>query len=121
MRWLLKVTIQASSSACSSSIYKVNLAAERHLVELLQDGPVKPLTDTVGLRMVGFGPGVLNVVQLQIGSVFMVLRLAAVFHPAIRQDTQTPMPRLVKNGSTRSLSKSAARFNKPNLCLITFC
>ncbi|ALQ51947.1 hypothetical protein ATY38_12390 [Nitrosomonas ureae] len=38
----------------------INLAPERHLVELLQDGFMKTFADAGGLRMIGFGSGMLN-------------------------------------------------------------
>ena len=44
----------------------VDLAPERHLVELLQDRFVESLTDAIGLRVTHLGLGVLNVVDCQI-------------------------------------------------------
>ncbi|KFI17852.1 hypothetical protein IB75_17990, partial [Nitrosococcus oceani C-27] len=52
----------------------------------LQDGFVESLANTVGLRMIGFRFGMLNVVQCQIELVIVILRLAAIFGTAISQD-----------------------------------
>jgi hypothetical protein len=61
--------------------------AARHLVELLQDGLVEALTDAVGLRVIGFGPGMLDVVDRQVERVIMGLWLSAILGPAISQHT----------------------------------
>jgi len=84
------VAIESHSPSIQVSLQffnrQVNLAGECHLVEFLQDNPVKPLTDALGLRIVVFDPGVFNVVQRQIEQVVMVLRLAAIFRPTVGQD-----------------------------------
>ena len=57
------------------------------MVELLQDGFVETLANTVGLRMIGFRFGVLNVIERQIELVIVTLRFAAIFGATVGQDT----------------------------------
>ena len=64
----------------------VNLASERDLVELLQDGLVEALADAVGLRVAYLGLGMLDVIQGQIELVVMRFRLAAILGATIGQD-----------------------------------
>ena len=64
----------------------VNLAPECYLVELLQDGFVETLANTVGLRMIGFRFGMLNVIECQIELVIVILRSAAIFGATVGQD-----------------------------------
>ena len=64
----------------------VNLAPECYLVELLQDSLVEAFADAVGLWMVDFGSGMLNVVQRQVELVIVVLRFAAIFGTTVGQD-----------------------------------
>ncbi len=47
---------------------------------------MKPLTDAVGLGMVGLGPGVINVLNSQIELVSVVFRLATVLGASAGQD-----------------------------------
>ncbi len=61
----------------------VNLAPESNLVELLQDGLVEPFADAVGLRMIGFGLGVLDVIQGQVELIVVRLRLAAILRATV--------------------------------------
>ena len=63
----------------------VNLAPERHLVKLLQNGFVKSLADSIGLRVMRLSLDVLNVIQGQVELVIVLLRPAAVFCAAIIQ------------------------------------
>ena len=65
----------------------VNLAPECHLVELRQDGFVETLANTVGLRMIGFRFGMLNVIECQVELVIVILRSAAIFGATVGQDT----------------------------------
>jgi hypothetical protein len=79
----------------------VNLAPECHLVGLLQDGFVETLANTVGLRMIGFRYGMLNVIECQIELVIVILRSAAIFGATVGvRMRMTPIPYSAKNGST---------------------
>ena len=49
----------------------VDLLAEHHPVELVEDGAVKALTDAVGLRALGLGAGVIDVLDGQVKLVFV--------------------------------------------------
>jgi hypothetical protein len=55
----------------------VDAFAERHLIELLQDGFVEALADAVGLRASRLGAAVVDVLDGQIELVFMRLGGAA--------------------------------------------
>lgn len=67
---------------------EVQLAAERDLVELLQNRLVEPLANAVGLRMACLGFGVLDVVECQVQLVIMRFRFAAVFGSPVGQHAQ---------------------------------
>ena len=54
----------------------VQLLTKEQAIALVLHGPVEPLTDTIGLRMIGFGPGVVNVLDGQVELIGMVLGLA---------------------------------------------
>ncbi len=64
----------------------VDLASKRAGVELVLNRLVQALADTVGLRALGFGSSVLNVLQVQVQRVLVVLAVAAVLAPAVSQD-----------------------------------
>ena len=57
----------------------VDLLAERYPIELVEYGLVESLTDAVGLRALGLGAGVIDVLDRQIEFVFVPLGIAAVF------------------------------------------
>ena len=67
---------------------------------------MEALANAVGLRMIGFGPGVLNVINGQVELVIMGFWFAAVFRATVSQNTDQPMPCSARKGSTRSLSRS---------------
>ena len=60
------------------------------MVELLQDGFVETLANTVGLRMIGFRFGMLNVIECQIELVIVIRRSAAIFGATIGQEADDP-------------------------------
>ena len=64
----------------------VDAFAERHLIELLQDGFVEALADAVGLRASRLGAAVVDVLDGQIELVLMRLGGAAEFRAAVGQD-----------------------------------
>jgi hypothetical protein len=47
---------------------------------------MQPLTNAVGLGMVGLSPGVVNILNSQVELVGVVLRLAAVLRAPVGQD-----------------------------------
>ena len=51
---------------------------------------MEAFADAVGLRMVGLGSGMLNVIQRQIELVIVILRLAAIFGTTVGQDADDP-------------------------------
>ena len=55
----------------------IDLFAERHLIELLQNGLVKPFADAVGLRWLDLYFGVLDVVDDQEQLVIVTIRPAS--------------------------------------------
>ena len=64
----------------------VYLLPERDPVELIECRLVEPFTDSIGLRTLGFRPGVIDVVQRQVELVLVPLDVSAVLSAAIRQD-----------------------------------
>ena len=51
----------------------VDLFAERHSVELVEDGAMEALANAIGLRALGLGAGVVDVLNGEIELVFMAL------------------------------------------------
>ena len=80
---------RSSASSSNSIWYKricwIELAAERHLIKLLQDGFVETFADAVRLWMPRLGLGVLDVVQGQVELIVMGFRLAAILRTAVGQ------------------------------------
>lgn len=62
--------------------------AERDLVKLIEECFMEALTDTIGLRALRFGFGMIDVTHSQIQLIVMLLGLAAVFGAAIGEDSQ---------------------------------
>ena len=69
---------------------------------------MEPLADAVGLRALGLGAGVIDVLDGEIELVVVMLGIAAILGAAIGQHPAQTMPCSSKNGSTRSLRISAA-------------
>ena len=65
----------------------IQLLAERHTVKLILDGAMKTLANAVGLRVISFCPGVLNVVNGQVELVIMSLRLSTILGSSVGQNT----------------------------------
>ena len=55
----------------------IHLLAEGDTVELVEHGLVEAFTDAVGLRALGFGPRVINILDREVEFVFVPLRIAA--------------------------------------------
>ena len=54
----------------------IDLLAERHSVELIQDGAVEALADSIGLRALGLGAAVIDVLDREVELVFVALGAA---------------------------------------------
>src|SRR5215813_10153827 len=54
----------------------VDLLAERNPIELVQDGAMKAFADTIGLRALGLGAAVIDVLDRQVELVFVALGAA---------------------------------------------
>src|SRR3954470_24496759 len=63
----------------------IHLLAERDTIELVQHGLVEALADAVGLRTLGLGAGLIDVLDRKIELVFVPLRVAAVLAAAVGQ------------------------------------
>ena len=59
--------------------------AERHAIELVEHGSMEPLADPVGLRAVGLGPGMIDVLDGEIELVVVMLGVAAILGATIHQ------------------------------------
>jgi hypothetical protein len=64
----------------------IQLLSEEQAVALVLHGLMQPLTDAVGLGMVGLGLGVVNILNGQVELVGVVLWLATVLRPSVGQD-----------------------------------
>ena len=62
---------------------RVDLLAEGDLVELVEHGLVETLDNSVGLRALGLGSGMVSVLDRQIELVFVAVVGPAIFGPAI--------------------------------------
>ena len=69
---------------------------------------MEAFTDAVRLRALGLGAGVIDVLDRQIQLILVRFRVAAELAAAVSQYAQELDIVLLKNGSTRSLSRSAA-------------
>ena len=67
----------------------VDLLAERHPVELIQDGAMKALTDSIGLRAFGLGATVIDVLDREVELV-VVAFTAAEFGAPVSQHARQP-------------------------------
>ena len=54
----------------------IDLFTERHPVELVQDGAMKALAGSIGLRAPGLGAAVIDVFDREVGLVFVALGAA---------------------------------------------
>ena len=66
----------------------VDLLAEGHAIEFVEDGLVKAFADAVGLRASYLGLGVLHVFNGQIQLVLMMLRLATILGPTVSENAK---------------------------------
>ena len=67
----------------------VDPLAERHPVELVEDGAMEALADAIGLRALGLGAGVVDILDREIELVFVAFA-AAKFGSAIGQHPAEP-------------------------------
>jgi len=63
----------------------VELFAERHTIELVENRLVETLTDTIRLRALRLGSRMINVFHGKIELIFMMLGIAAIFSSPIGQ------------------------------------
>jgi hypothetical protein len=66
----------------------IHLLAERDSVEFVEHGLVKALTNAVGLRALGLGARVIDVLNCEIELVLVPFGIAAELTPAIGQDAE---------------------------------
>src|SRR5215472_12462859 len=85
----------------------VDLFAEHHPVEFVQDGAMEALTNSIRLRALGLGPAVINVLDGEIELKFVALG-AAKLGAAVSQHARQPDAVLIVECTTRSLRISAA-------------
>ena len=62
----------------------IDLLAERHTIELIEHGSMEALADSVGLRALGLGAGVIDILDGEIELVVVMLGVAALLRAAIR-------------------------------------
>ena len=86
----------------------INFLAERHAIELVEHGSMEALADSIRLRALGLGAGVIDVLDGEIELVVVMLGVAAILGAAILSTRHSTMPCSSKNGSTRSFRISAA-------------
>lgn len=66
----------------------IELLSERHLIELLQDGLMESLTDTIRLRRLCLGLGVIDIVEGQVELVVVFFSASAVLGSSVSQNAQ---------------------------------
>src|SRR6201982_3162791 len=66
----------------------IHLFTERDTVELVEHRSVEALADAVGLRALGLGPRVIDVLDRKVKLVFVSLRVATILAAAVGQDAQ---------------------------------
>jgi hypothetical protein len=62
----------------------VDLLAERHAIELVEHGSMEPLADSIRLRALGLGPGMIDVLDGELELVVVMLGVAAILGATIR-------------------------------------
>ncbi len=93
----------------SGILLLVQLLAERHLVELLQDRLVEAHADPVRLRALHFRLRVINIVDRQEELMGMLVQTTAVLGPRSVKILSIRPPFASKNGSTRPNWESGGR------------
>src|SRR5215831_8673879 len=86
----------------------IHLLAQGNTVELVEHGLLETLADSVGLWALGLGARVIDVLDRLIELVFVPLQIAAILAAAVCQYAQQLDLVLLKERTTRSLSRSAA-------------
>src|SRR5919201_4402164 len=77
---------------------RVQALPERDAVELLLHSAVEAFADAIGLRRVSFGLGMIDVLHREIELILMMLAVAAVLRPAVRENAQQRNALLLKEG-----------------------
>lgn len=65
----------------------VYLPAECRLIELLENGLMEALSDTIGLWVARFRASMLDLIEHQVKLVIVLLDLATIFRATVSQDT----------------------------------
>src|SRR5215471_13601208 len=86
----------------------VHLLAERHSIELVERRLVEAFADAVGLRALGLGSAVVDVLDREIELVLVPFGIAAIFAAGSVSTRSSLASCSSKNGSTRSFNRSAA-------------
>ncbi len=84
----------------------VDLLAEGDSIELIQHSLVEPLADAVGLRALGLGAGVIDVLRRKVEFIFVTVMGAAEFGATIGQDPLQRHTLILVERDDRSLSRS---------------
>src|SRR5579875_771843 len=66
----------------------IQLLPKRHTIELIERGLLQALADAIGSRALGFGAGVVNVLDCEMVLVIVPPRVAVVFAAAVRKHAQ---------------------------------
>jgi hypothetical protein len=69
----------------------IDFLAKRHAIELVEHGSMEPLADSVRLRALGLGPGVIDVLDGEIELVVVMLWIATILGATIRQYPAVPV------------------------------
>ncbi len=89
MRPFIVIVTQPDIKICLQGFHAViDFLPECYLVELLKNGLVEPLTDTICLWMPGLCLGVVNVIYCQIELVIVLLCLATILGSSICKNPQ---------------------------------
>src|SRR5437764_8355800 len=86
----------------------VHFLAKRHSIELVERSLVKAFADAVGLRALGLGARVIDVLHREIELVLVPFGIAAELAAAVGEHALQLGIVPLENGSTRSFSRSAA-------------
>ena len=89
---LMKPLVQVFLQGLPVTVYPL---AESDRVELVQDGFVETLTDSVGLGRLGLRPARVDVIDRQVELVIMAVGPSAVFRAPIRQAPEHREPVLL--------------------------
>ena len=87
----------------------VHLLSERDKEKLVLHGLVETFTDTVGLRALCLGPGMVDVLNGQVKLIFVVLPFSTVLGSPVGQYAQQGKPFLLEEGDYPVIEKVGGR------------